>query len=74
LRKQIFSVHKKNGQLPKLPVLLDKTLSYQGSYSETDTGKDGHIIMPMHIIISMLRIFFVMNTASFLQDGVILLP
>ena len=53
---------------------MDLIKSDPGSYSETGTGKDRHIIMYPRIIISMLRIVLVMASAPFLQDGVIILP
>ena len=54
---------KNNGQLPKLPVHLDKC--YPGSYSETGTGKDRHIIMHRRIIISMMVMVLVMALLPF---------
>ena len=60
------------GSFRKLPVHLDLIDSDPGSYSETDSSKDRHIIMCRRIIISMVRFAFVMETASFLQDGVMI--
>jgi len=61
----VLPPQKNTGSFRKLPVHLDLIESDPGSYSETGTGKDRHIIMHRRIIISMMVMVLVMALLPF---------